>query len=445
MANPPYEILNEDRRSNWVRLRTLIVLRWIAIAGQLTAIFLVPVLFDLSLNLTLCLLAVGVAIIANLLAVLIYPENKRLSETEVTSMMLFDMSQLSALLYLTGGLHNPFAMLLLVPVAIAATTLRSGPTIVVGSVAIMLATFVMIFNIPLHTSTGFDMLMPSEFVFGFWVALVIGVIFLGAYARRVTSEMNSMAEALLATQMVLAREQKINDLSGVIAAAAHELGTPLATIKLASSELIEDLADTPELSADASLIREQADRCAEILHSMGRAGKDDLLLRQAPLLALLKEAAEPHIDRGKEISFDTQERQPTVLRKPEIIHGLRTLIQNAVDFADSSVWIDSSWADGKISVQISDDGQGFPQHILGRIGDPFVRSRHPKPNQKERPEYQGMGLGLFIAKTLLERSGAVLTFSNDRDSGALVDITWPENLLLTNTEGGFGDNQPIVG
>jgi len=458
------EILTEGGRSNWVRLRTLIVLRWIAIAGQIAALFVARWLFNLDLNLGWSLVAVSTSVLANLAAILVYPENKRLSEREVMAMLLFDIAQLTALLYLTGGLHNPFAILILAPVIISATALRTRSTIVVGFVAICLVTVVMVFHVPLITAGGNVMRMPREFVFGFWVAIIIGVLFLGIYAERVSSEINTMSEALLATQMALAREQKISDLAGVVAATAHELGTPLATIKLASSELIEELGDQAVLREDAELIREQADRCRDILRSMGRAGKDDRHLQRAPLTAVIKEAADPHADRGKSIlispsSLDaTTSDQPEIFRRPEMIHGLRNLIQNAVDFAATTVWIDVEWSEKSISVRILDDGQGFPAQILGRIGDPFVRVRKSDSDQKQRPGYEGMGLGLFIAKTLLERSGAELTFANGRDSfsgdaqfgardGAIVDVIWPlEKIVAQSRTGltGLGPNEQIL-
>jgi two-component system, sensor histidine kinase RegB len=265
---------------------------------------------------------------------------------------------------------------------------------------------------------------------------------MGLYSRRIAIEMRAMSDALLATQMALAREQKLTDLGGVVAAAAHELGTPLATIKLVSAELMSELRDRPELLDDATLIRDQADRCRDILRSMGRAGKDDLQMRQGPLGSVLKEAAEPHIARGKLVHFglrpaaDGTERQPNVLRRPEIVHGLRNLIQNAVDFAAANVWIDAEWSARSISVWISDDGKGYPPQVLGRIGDPYVRSRRSDENPVGRPGYEGMGLGLFIAKTLLERSGAELSFANGSDPfmlpaelpercGAIVEVVWP--------------------
>lgn len=463
MANPTAGLFDASHRVNWVRLRTLIVLRWIAIAGQLAAITVAQRLFDLNLELGLAFLAIGASITANLVAIFVYPENKRLTEVEAAMHLVFDIVQLSFLLYLTGGLHNPFALLILVPVTVSAMALRAKTTVVIGGLAIVLVTLLAEIHVPLRTDMGFVMRMPLVFVLGFWVAIVIGVIFLSAFAQRVTSEVHAMSDALAATQMALAREQKLTDLGGVVAAAAHELGTPLATIKLVSSELMEELEDRPDLRDDVQLVREQADRCRDILRSMGRAGKDDLHLKQSPLAAVVREAAEPHEDRGIRINYDvapqdgTDGRQPVVQRRPEIIHGLRNLIQNAVDFASEDIWIDIRWDEKSIAVRIIDDGEGFPSSVLGRIGDPFVRSRRTGSAGTSRPGYEGMGLGLFIAKTLLERSGAELNFANGSDpflddgprgerSGAIVDATWPRPMIeveATLETAGLGHNLPI--
>lgn len=426
-------------RSNWIRLRTLILLRWVAIIGQLTAIAVAQILFNLQLELGLCYMVVGIAAIGNLVAVFVFPENKRLSETENLAMVLFDLLQLSALLYLTGGLNNPFAILLLAPVTVSANVLSLRSAILIGVIAIGIVTMLARYHLPLITESGGILSIPLIFMFGNWTALVIATIFLSVYSRRISSEMHSMSDALTATQMALAREQKLTDLGGVVAAAAHELGTPLATIKLASSELIEELDDHPDLKEDAALIRGQADRCRDILRDMGRAGKDDLQVRQAPVSTILEEAAEPHLDRGKIVHFEEHTEspdglpQPLVLRKPEMIHGLRNLIQNAVDFAAANVWIEVNWDAEKISIRIVDDGPGYPVDLIGRIGDPFVRRRRKGATSKARPGYEGMGLGLFIAKTLLERTGAELSFANGSDPygarvqkrGAIVKVTWP--------------------
>lgn len=439
------------------------MLRWIAIFGQLAAITVAQRLFDLSLDLGLCFLAIGASIVANLVAVFVYPENKRLNELEVAGMLVFDICQLAFLVGVTGGLNNPFALLILAPVAISAMALQPRTTAIIAAITILLVSIVAIWHLPLSTGQGFVMRMPVVFVYGFWVAITIGVVFLSVYAGRVTAEVHAMSEALTATQMALAREQKLTDLGGVVAAAAHELGTPLATIKLASGELIEELGDNPDLAEDAILIRDQADRCRDILRSMGQAGKDDLHLRRAPFAAVVREAAEPHAARGKALHYDigpirdADEHQPVIERRPEIIHGLRNLVQNAVDFASANVWIDIFWDEETLGIRIVDDGPGFSPNVINRLGDPFLSRRRLSSSRKRRPGYEGMGLGLFIAKTLLERSGAEMSFANGSDlgsnetsagdrRGAIVEARWPKEGLAEDEESErlpLGENQPI--
>ena len=447
-------------RGNWLRLQTLILLRWLAIGGQLVAIAVATRGFGIALPLGLCFVAVGAAVIANLVLIAVYPPNKRLNETEALVALLFDLSQLAFLLFLTGGLSNPFALLILAPVTVSASTLPLRATLFLGVLAIMFVSLLALSSLPMQGPAGL-IGMPALIGFGFWLALVIGIVFLGIYSYRVAGEKRAMSEALLATQMALAREQKLTDLGGVVAAAAHELGTPLATIKMVSTEMLDELAGQPELAEDARLIREQADRCRDILRSMGKAGKDDLHMRQAPLSAVLREAAEPHLDRGKAVHFTLapmaggQEEEPEILRQPELIHGLRNLVQNAVDFAKGQVWVDASWSDQRLILRIIDDGEGFAPQVLGRIGDPFLRSRRDEAGRRARPGYEGMGLGLFIAKTLLERTGAEMSFANAADpfltgaerperSGAIVEAAWMLERLSGSGRRILGLNQPIV-
>ncbi|MEX0283860.1 MAG: sensor histidine kinase RegB [Paracoccaceae bacterium] len=463
MSDSSIGLVFGHQASNWIRLRTLILLRWVAVGGQVAAITVAREYFSLSLEIGLCYLAIGISAMVNLVATFVFPENRRLTESENFLLSLFDLLQLSFLLYLTGGLNNPFAMLLLGPVVISATVMSLRLALLIGTSAVVSVTLLALYHMPLRTEQGFILEIPQIFLFGHWAALVIAVAFMSLYAVRVTTEIRSMAQALTATQMALSREQKLTDLGGVVAAAAHELGTPLATITLTSSELVEELDKQPELQEDARLIREQADRCRDILRGMGRAGKDDLLLRQAPLTAVVEEAAEPHFNRGKDIRiFLGQENadqavQPNILRLPEVIHGIRNLIQNAVDFAADSVWVELDWTDQAILIRIMDDGPGFPPQLIGRIGDPFVRRRRAETPRQDRPGYEGMGLGLFIAKTLLERTNAELGFANGTDRGvasdsgsaphgAIVTVTWPRTELdaaYRLNPGSLGVNQPF--
>jgi two-component system sensor histidine kinase RegB len=275
--------------------------------------------------------------------------------------------------------------------------------------------------------------------------------------------MSSMSEALLATQMALEREQRLTALGGVVAAMAHEFGTPLSTIKLASSEILSEKHLDPGLREDIELINSQVDRCRDILHDMGRRGKDDTHLHTAPILSLIQEATEPHQDRGKLIIVATDnwqgnifediqlDGQPNIYRKPEIIHGIRNLVQNAVDFAKSKVWIRVNWKNDTVSLEIIDDGFGFPSEIIGRLGDPFVYKKKYNNLERSAQKYEGMGLGLFIAKTLLERTGATVSFSNSNsnreenlngmlEEGAIVKVIWPKNLLQATD---YDANSPL--
>ncbi len=449
------DMFQDQSRSDWVRLRTLVVLRWVAITGQIVAVVVALRIYDLQIATGLIALTIGASIVANLVSSFIYPQSRRLSEREASLMLVFDVLQLGLLLYLTGGLNNPYALLMLAPVTIAATMLHLRSTVLLALLSMALLTVIGPWHIPILTADGVALELPALFRFGFWTALMIGVVFIAIYARQVTTEMHAMGEALLATQLALAREQKLTDLGGVVAAAAHELGTPLATIKLVSAEMMEELDDHPDLRADAALIRSQADRCRDILQSMGRAGKEDVHLRRAPLQTVVQEAAEPHLNRGKAVRVavapdgDAAQRQPVIRRRPEIIHGLRNLIQNAVDFAETAVEIDIRWTDDRIFVQITDDGPGFPASVIGRIGDPFMRRRRVDQDRARRPGYEGMGLGLFIAKTLLERSGARLSFANgggDDQPGAIVIVEWPRDKVAVDTiaaSEALGDNIPI--
>lgn len=463
--DPTFGEITQDNRTEWVRLRTLTYIRVLALFGQVGALAVGQLAFGLRFDYGLVALVIGAAAVSILLSLFLYPAAKRLSDTEATLTFMFDIAQLACLLYLAGGITNPFALLIMAPVAVSAMALRPRSTLLLSVMAIALITLVSVSYQPLRFADGTVLNAEPILTFGYWSAIVIGIAFQAFYANRVAAEANSMADALLAAQMALSREQKLTDLGGVVAATAHELGTPLATIKLVSTELAEELLsdfpDRPELAEDARLLVQQADRCRTILQSMGRSGKDDTLMRRAPLEAVLQESAAPHIDRGKQVHFLLQsaeggaDQQPLIQRRPELIHGVRNLVQNAVDFAASQVWVDASWTTQTLRIRIIDDGPGFSPQVLGSIGEPFIgRGRDPN-RPKRRPGYAGMGLGMFIAKTLLERTGARLEFMNCDGpirtlpgspvlQGALVDLTWPLARISVNPAETLIQNAPIV-
>lgn len=427
----PLNIVSRIPQAEPIRMRTLALLRWFAIAGQLTAVITASSL-GMEFPVFPVLLLIAIAGGMNLWLFLQAPT--RNSPKGVVFQLLFDVAQISALLGLTGGMANPFALLVLAPVTIAATALNARHTFALGGATVVLITLSALLALPVYHPDGHAIEPGPLLNIGHWLALVIGVFFFSGYAHRVTAELSATSNALFATQMALAREQRLQHLGGVVAAAAHEMGTPLATIKLITSELIDELADRPELADDMKSLRDSADRCAHILRSMGRAGKDDLLLRSAPLRTILEDAVGPHADRGPSLEINS-----TVInlrRDPAVIHALRNLIQNAVDFARKRVVIEATHDDAQISVTIRDDGPGYSASLLARIGDPFLTSRRAGD---QREGYEGMGLGLFIAKTLLERSGAELEFSNG-GPGAVVNVKWPLERLRIDERAALGKN-----
>lgn len=436
------EGLRHTRRDAWdpdtdppqvepIRMRTLVLLRWISIAGQMSAVTVAWVMGIQFAHIPVIAL-IAAASLMNLVLALQPPS--RTSPRNAMLQLGADVVQIAALMALTGGLSNPFALLLLAPCTVAATTLNGRQTLILAVTTVLLLTIAALIALPLRDASGMLLRMSPLLGLGHWVALVIGVVFFAGYTHRVTAELAASSNALFATQMALAREQRLQHLGGVVAAAAHELGTPLATIKLIAAELADELGDRPDLQADAMTLRASADRCAAILRAMGSAGKDDLMLRVAPLRAVIEDAAAPHAGRGPLVEIRGE--GPEVRRDPAVIHALRNLIQNAVDFAAERVVIEIGQTAGAVTVTVRDDGPGYPPALLARIGDPYLTCRRTGP---ERQSYEGMGLGLFIAKTLLERSGARLHFANG-GPGAVVAVRWPAARITADGRAPLGEN-----
>jgi two-component system sensor histidine kinase RegB len=353
------------------------------------------------------------------------PLSHRLGQGAATALLGFDILQLAALLYLTGGLQNPFAILFLAPVMISATALPPRHTLALGLLAAGLATLLTILHWPLPWAGSERPVLPPQYQLGNWIALLLGLGFTGIYAWRVAKEARDLSEALAATELVLAREQHLSQLDGLAAAAAHELGTPLATIALVARELSRLAPAEGEMAEDITLLREQVERCRGILGKLASLQDDDAgPLDQLSLSLLIEEAAGPQRPFGVpfEIALDGEKPEPVCRRNPGMIYGLGNIVDNAVDFAGSKVTITAQWTDGAVILTIADDGPGFTPEVLMRAGDPYLSRSHAKESRAGG----GLGLGLFIAKTLLERSGATLEFSNRPlpATGASIRITW---------------------
>lgn len=416
-----------------VRLRTLVLTRWIAVIGQTITVLVVYFGLGYDLPVGLALLTVAASAALNAVLTARYPPSRRLSDTEAALYLGYDTLQLAVLIFLTGGLHNPFSVLMLVAVIISATILSIRSTVWLGVLTFVCVSLLTAVHLPLPWPGGAHTL-SHIYVFGIWTALVVGMAFFSAYVLRVAEEGRRMADALTETQMALAREQHLSAVGSLAAAAAHELGTPLGTIALVAKELSRELPANGPHAEDLKLLMSQSRRCRDILArlTLGREDKGGPPMFRLPLTSLVEWAARPHKRDGIEIDIGsapanlspgaapTNLDPPTVPHNLEIVHGLGNLIENAVDFANSRVSATVGWSADEARVEIADDGPGFARDILGALGEPYVSTRR---------EADGMGLGVFIAKTLLERTGAEVRFGNRPGGGARIVITWPRVVM----------------
>ncbi|WP_442580404.1 ActS/PrrB/RegB family redox-sensitive histidine kinase [Mesorhizobium sp. ASY16-5R] len=414
-----------------LRLNTLIRLRWLAVVGQSVTVVVVAYWLDFPLPVSLCFALIACSAWLNLYLTFRYPSAHRLAPTSALATLLFDSLQLAGLLYLTGGLTNPFSLLLTVPVVISATTLSLKMTAVLGGLVMAMASLLVFYHFPLPWIEGAELIIPFVYVAGMWMAVFSSITFTAVYAWRVAEEARLLANALAATELVLQREQHLSALDGLAAAAAHELGTPLATITVVAKEMERALGNDPKYREDVTLLRSQSERCREILKRLtSLSTESDEHLARLPLTSLIEEVIAPHRDFGITIRLDPGERigeEPVGHRNPGVIYGLGNLVENAVDFAAGVVTVRWRWDDTAVIIDVVDDGPGFPPEILDRIGEPYMSTR-----QGAEPG-GGLGLGLFIAKTLLERSGATLSFfnANQRGQGAVVQVAWSRDQFLS--------------
>ncbi|MEZ5783658.1 MAG: ActS/PrrB/RegB family redox-sensitive histidine kinase [Rhizobiaceae bacterium] len=426
-------------QSNRLRLNTLIRLRWLAIIGQSMAVLIVAYGLRFPLPVGLCFALIACSAWVNLFLALRYPATHRLEPLPALGILIFDALQLAGLLYMTGGMTNPFSLLIAVPVVVSATSLPLRLTFAIGFVVVALASVLVRFHLPLPWNASEPLAIPFLYVAGMWMAVVSSIAFTAIYAWRIADEARQLANALSATELVLQREQHLSALDGLAAAAAHELGTPLATIALVAKEMQRALGDDPKFHEDVSLLRSQTDRCREILKRLtSLSTESEAHLARLPLTSLVEEVTAPHREFGIIIKLEPGERmgpEPVSRRNPGVIYGLGNLVENAVDFAKSTVVVGWAWNDQRVTFWVRDDGPGFPADIIDRIGEPYMSTRQGAELGG------GLGLGLFIAKTLLERSGANLRFQNvpDKGQGAFVQVTWPSEVFIKPLAGAEQD------
>jgi two-component system sensor histidine kinase RegB len=426
-----------------LRLRTTIRLRWFAVAGQIATILTLYYGFKFPVPLLLCLAVILLSAVLNIYLSVAYPRSQLLSSRYAIMLLSYDVLQLAALLYLTGGLENPFAFLLIVPVAVAASTQRLSVTSLLATFTVVLATILARYHLPLPWTGTEPPILPLNYMLGLWSALVSCIVFIAIYAWRIEQEARQMAQALSAAELVLAREQRLTALDGLAAAAAHQLGTPLSTIVLVAKELERETPKDSPAHDDILLLQTQAARCREILRELsksGREGEEDVIFSKMRLRHLIEEVVSPLRTPGVEIDVIVADGslpskpapEPVITRNPGLMHSLVNLVENAVEFASERVTIDAAYDQNKVLIRIGDDGPGFHPNVINLLGEPYVTNR---PRAEGDREEGGMGLGFFIAKTLLERSGASIQIANRvlPETGALVEISWPRDRLESSS------------
>jgi two-component system, sensor histidine kinase RegB len=429
VTSQPIRKLHSMGRS--VRLDTLVRLRWLAVIGQTITVLVVYWGLDFELPVWACLAVIALAAWLNIAVRIRFPAMQRLEPERAAWLLAFDTAELAVLLFLTGGLQNPFAFLFLGPVLISATALPPRMTLMLGCFAIGCATLLIFVHGPLPWDNDIPLELPSIYVAGVWLSILLAIAFIGLHAWEITEDSRQLADALAATELVLAREQHLSQLDGLAAAAAHELGTPLSTITLIAKELELSIKPDSEHAEDVRLLSEQARRCRTILGKLTELSSGEPFDRMK-LSTLIEEVIAPHRNFGVAINVALAANgfaEPVGGRNPAILYGLGNLVENAVDFAKERVEVAASWNGQDVNVTISDDGPGFAAEIMERIGEPYVtthRRKHPSVDGETPVHTSGMGLGFFIAKTLLERSGATLDFENRRSPGhgALVHVRW---------------------
>ena len=425
LGNKPFDFALRSRRP---RVDTLVRLRWLAVSGQMSAVLAAHFVLGFPMPTGLCLGVVLASVWVNIALRIRFSHNDRLADRSAAALGAYDLLQLAMLLYLTGGIENPFSMLFLAPLMITAVTLSAVSTAALTLLVIACATTLTFYHRPVPWFPGESLHLPFLYRLGSWGAIVLGASFAAAYAWRVAEEARRLSDALAATELVLAREQHLTQLDGLAAAAAHELGTPLATIKLVVRDLQKQFPPEGPVGEDLTLLMQEAERCRKILGTLTSLGGSEPgdIIGTLTLSHLIEEIVQPQRDFGIAIHVIKEGGgpEPTCVRNPGMLYGLGNLVENAIDFAATEVRIIARWSDTITVVAIEDDGPGFAADVVMSLGEPYLTT---KTNRRAKSdENAGLGLGLFIAKTLLERSGASVTTANAQPpgKGARVTVFW---------------------
>ena len=416
------ENLNLDKK-------TLVILRWIAIIGQFFAINFVYYYLKLEFPIFICTAIILVGFITNIYLQFKIKGNQ-IKDFYASLFLIYDLFQLSFLLYFTGGISNPFSILLIVPAIVSSTFLSVGTTLILGFLSMLFLFMLTIFHYPLPGLHEYGITFPKFYLIGFFISILIGLIFLSYFGIRFAGETKKRSEAGTKLQQVIAKEYELESLGGQAAAAAHSLGTPLATISVVATELKKEMGENSEYKNDLDLLVSQTKRCSEILRQISRKEIiEDKFFSASTIENLLNEIIENfQISSEKTITlFNSEDNNKIeIKRSPEIIYGLRNFIGNAVKFAKKNIFISIKSDQKKLRLFIEDDGPGFPDDIIKIIGEPYIKSKSVEISSKT-----GTGLGTFLGKTLLERKGAELKFINgNKLKGACVLISWDTSTVI---------------
>ena len=409
---------------------TLTILRYIAISGQFIAVNIVFYYLKLDFPVEESYLIIFFGLLTNLFLQFKIKTNQ-LKDTYAFFFLLYDLLQLSILLFLTGGIINPFSTLLIIPTIVSSTFLSMGTTIILGAITSLMLFTLSNYYFPLPGVNESIYNLPSFYKIGIFTSILIGLIFLSYFGIRFSGESKKRSEALNKLQEVIAKEYELESLGGQAAAAAHSLGTPLATISVVVKELKKEIGDNEEFSKDIDLLISQTKRCSEILKKISKKQiEEDNFVSSIKLEDLIEEIINSFKETSSkriELIAGDDNNKIYIQRTPEIIYGLRNFIGNAVKFSRNKVQINLKSDDNVIEIRINDDGPGFPEDIIDKIGEPYIKSK-----SKELNSNSGLGLGTFLGKTLLERQGAKLIFRRKHEGlgGAAVFIMWnPRDII----------------
>ena len=409
---------------------TYIFLRWIGIIGQLISIYLVYFYFNFKFDFILANLVVFLGIISNFYLIFVYPKTQ-LSDRSALIFLTIDIIQLGSLLYLTGGISNPFVIFLLIPTVFASSNLglRTNFLLVIITILIIIFLTFNFQNLPFPLGSHYH--VSPYIYYSIPLALIIALVFLNYFAIIFGSESRLRKEALNKMEEVMAKEHEMLSLGGQAAAAAHSLGTPLSTIKIISQELLKQFKNNKDVIQDIELLSSQVERCNQILKklSLNPNEEDDFIDEDISMREYLKEIVTSFKETSNNqfiLNFDQDANSKKITKSIEIIYGLRNFIGNANKFCTKKIYIFLKSNNQTTEVVIEDDGEGYPADILSKIGEPYLKTPN-KINKKK----SGLGLGIFIGKTLLEKNFASINCRNSKTrSGAEVIIKWDNKDLF---------------